>query len=208
MTLTNEQYERVARRLDGEPVELTPSERSVADEVRRSEAGLAGLLDACPPPAAIDAAGQRALLAQVHADEAALAPLLDADVPREAVARAHRRAVAALARPQRRLMRIAAAAASVAAAAAVLLVVAVWNEAPGPGPGGGATIASPPARVPVEVIVASVAGPSDPAVDLVAGEIDALEADMLASARPAPVDMGLDQLEQALEDLCVEELLR
>lgn len=104
-------------------------------------------------------------------------------------------------------MRIAQAAASVAAAAAVLLVVAVWNETTTPDRGG-TKVASPPARVPVEVIVASVTGPSDPAVELVAGEINALEADMLASARPAPVDMGIDQLEQALEDLCVEELLR
>ena len=45
MNLTEEQYARVARWLDGQDVELSIEERAAAEEVRRGEADLAVVLD-------------------------------------------------------------------------------------------------------------------------------------------------------------------
>ena len=204
MMLTDEQYERIARWLDGERIPLTDAERAAADEVRRDESAVAPLLDA-PPPAAGAVAGavQQVMLAEIRRDESAVGRLLDAPVPSGVFQRVHRRVIAELARPQRRLMRLGTAAASVAAAAAILLAVAVWPETPHilPIP----SVAS--AAVPVEVIADSVRAPEDLAVDLLAGEIERLEAEMLASAQPAPMDMGIDQVEAALEGFWLDDPL-
>ena len=204
MMLTDEQYERIARWLDGERIPLTDAERAAADEVRRDESAVASLLDARPPAGgAVAGAVQQAMLAEIRRDESAVGRLLDAPVPSGVFQRVHRRVIAELARPQRRLMRLGTAAASVAAAAAILLAVAVWPEAPRilPIP----SVAS--AAVPVEVIADSVRAPEDLAVDLLAGEIERLEAEMLASARPAPMDMGIDQVEAALEGFWLDDPL-
>lgn len=197
MNLTDEQLERIGRFLDGEALDLTDAERAVAEQVRRDEADLGGLLDVALPEQTGPRALQLALTAEVRRDEALLGPLLDAPVPPGTMQRVHRRVLAELARPQRRLLRIGSAAAAVAAAAAILLVVALLprqpaREAP-------IRAALPQAPVPVDVIVASVQEPRDLAVDLLAEEIDQLEAEILASGPPAPVDLGIDQLQGALE---------
>ena len=49
MTDNDRQYERVARFLDGDPIELTDQEREIAEELQGDEAALVGRLDAAPP---------------------------------------------------------------------------------------------------------------------------------------------------------------
>jgi len=53
MNFDDRQYERVARWLDGESVELTEAERQLAAEIRAGEAALAGRLDVELPSAAL-----------------------------------------------------------------------------------------------------------------------------------------------------------
>jgi len=59
MEPNDQQYERIARWLDGEPVELTDEERSVAEEIRRSEGELGTILPATPPAKAMIRARRR-----------------------------------------------------------------------------------------------------------------------------------------------------
>ena len=59
MELTERQYERIARRLDGEAVELDADERAVADEMHSLEAMLGGALDVEVPRAALQRAERR-----------------------------------------------------------------------------------------------------------------------------------------------------
>jgi hypothetical protein len=59
MTVNEESYERVARRLDGEEIALSPEERALAEEIARDEAALADSLDVRAPQAAIDRARRR-----------------------------------------------------------------------------------------------------------------------------------------------------
>lgn len=61
MTYEPEQYERVARYLDGEPVELSQAERELAETLRADEARLA-VFDA-PVPAAAMARAERRMIA-------------------------------------------------------------------------------------------------------------------------------------------------
>ncbi len=209
MMLTNEQYERIGRYLDGEKLPLSEAERGVARQIRDDETRVAGMLGAAVPAGAVARTRQGLLLAQIRRDEAALANLLDAPVPPQTFQRVHRRVVAELARPQRRLVRIGAAAASVAAAAAVLLV-AVLSTTQLNRDKHSEVAAGPELRtVPVEVISASVEEPRDVAVELLAREIDQLEYDILAAAPPAEVEMGIDQVERALEEfwLDLDEML-
>ena len=45
MDLNNEQYEQIARKLDGSEVSLTPQEQAVVEDIIRDENWLAGKLD-------------------------------------------------------------------------------------------------------------------------------------------------------------------
>jgi hypothetical protein len=198
MTLTNEQYERIARHLDGEDVRLTAEERAAADEIRGDERRLGSRLDVSIPPGAAAHLARPALLAEIHRDEAAIGRLLDADVPPETLARVHRRVVAALASPRRRLMRIGGVAAALAAAAVVLLAVTLATTWVVPPPPEG--VADAVKSIPVEVIAESVRAPMDADVDLLAREIDQLEYEVLAATPPAVMDVGIDQIQQALEE--------
>ncbi|HUS48147.1 MAG TPA: hypothetical protein VM098_08505 [Phycisphaerae bacterium] len=58
-TLNEEQYERVARWLDGEKVKLTPPEQDATEEICRTEADLASALDAASRQASMDRARRR-----------------------------------------------------------------------------------------------------------------------------------------------------
>jgi len=64
--LNEEQYERIARWLDGEDLELSAAERGAAEEIRRAEAGLAQALKVSAPPAAINRARRRIIAAMAH----------------------------------------------------------------------------------------------------------------------------------------------
>ena len=63
MMLTDEQYERIARHLDGEEVALSAPERAVAAEIRGDERRLSSRLDASIPPDAAAHLARPALLA-------------------------------------------------------------------------------------------------------------------------------------------------
>lgn len=53
------QFERIARWLDGEQVELTPQQREAAEDIRRDEAALRAELDVPVPSAMMDRARRR-----------------------------------------------------------------------------------------------------------------------------------------------------
>lgn len=59
MELNDQQYQRVARYLDGEPVQLDGAEQTAADEIRQAGQMLAPMLAATPPEGAVDHAGRR-----------------------------------------------------------------------------------------------------------------------------------------------------
>ncbi|MCD4824999.1 MAG: hypothetical protein K8S55_10340 [Phycisphaerae bacterium] len=65
MNMTDEQYERIARYLDGEEVSppLSAEELAVAEEIGQAETKLTGLLDVALPAAAEDRAKRRAVAA-------------------------------------------------------------------------------------------------------------------------------------------------
>jgi len=69
MELSDKKYRRVARWLDGEPVELTDSERSIAEEISRADLDLTGAFEVPPPDRARERASRhlRAALAPVPA---------------------------------------------------------------------------------------------------------------------------------------------
>jgi len=59
MELDDRQYKRVARWLDGESVELTDAERSVAEEICRADLRLAGAFEVAPTRRATERAVRR-----------------------------------------------------------------------------------------------------------------------------------------------------
>jgi hypothetical protein len=207
MNLTEQQYERVARYLDGQDLALSADERALCDEIAGDEGMLA-------PALAVSARQSQGgirrakVLVEIGLHENAMGGILDVGVPAEAMDRAWRRTQAALARPQRRLFGVAAAAASIAAAAAVLLVMTMIAEQP-VRPTTPNVAATPKAdrAAAAEVYLASVSAAQDPVISFLAAEIDQLEADVLASAPPAPVDIGLDQAERAIEEFWLDDVI-
>lgn len=63
MLWNDEQYERVARWLDGDAVELTAAESALAEEIRAEEARLGDALQAAPPMVAMARARVRMIAA-------------------------------------------------------------------------------------------------------------------------------------------------
>ena len=208
MKLTDEQYERIGRFLDGEAVALDEAQRVVAEQLRSDEARLGERLAVTIPGATLQRAGEQVLIANIRSDEQALAARLNAPVPPGTFQRVHRRVVAQLARPQRRLTWVTAAAASIAVAAAVLLAVTLWpvRRAPETPVEIGRDFKPPILRaVPVEIIAASIAEPEDVAMDLLADEVDQLEVEMIAAAPPMAMDMGIDQIQRDLEEFWLDD---
>ena len=197
MNLTERQYERIARCLDGEAVALSADEQAACDEIAADQAQLATVLSA-PAEASREVLRQTGVLAQIGMQEKLLGEMLDVDVPQAAIDRAWGRTQTAIARPRRILLRLGAVAASVAIAAGVLLTLTLI----GPQPGGPV---APTAQA--EAYVASVVAVQDPAIELLAAEIDQLEAEVLASVPPASLDIGLDQAERAIEEFWLDDML-
>jgi hypothetical protein len=211
MNLTEQQYERVARYLDGQDLVLSPDEQAACDEIAGDEGLLAPAL-AVPAEESLAGIRQAKVLVEIGIQENALCGILDVDVPTEAINRAWRRTRSALARPQRRLLGIASAAASIASAAAVLLVMTMISEQPGrPTTANNVAAApnsAPPSRAAMaDAYLASVLAARDPVMNFLAAEIDQLEADVVASAPPAPVDIGLDQAEMAVEEFWLDDAI-
>ena len=65
-SMTEGQYERLARWLDGEDVQLTEAERIAADSIRRDETDLYGRLDAAPRRGAMARARRRMTASLAH----------------------------------------------------------------------------------------------------------------------------------------------
>ena len=65
MQLTEEQYQRIARYLDAESVELTDAEMTAAEEIRQGELALGGMLPVHPSPKGM-ARVRRQMLAELH----------------------------------------------------------------------------------------------------------------------------------------------
>ena len=150
-------------------------------------------------------ADERAAAEQIRRAEAELAARLACEAPRAAMDRARRRMLAELARPARRrpdgtrLRYIAAA----AAAAAIVLGVMLFR---GPGPQGPQTPVALP-NLPTDTLVAEALKSGSADLDLLAGEIDAFEVDLLASGWPAAADPagGLDELEHEIDEFWMEQ---
>ena len=154
---------------------------------------------------------QAKVLVEIGIQENALGGILDVDVPTEAMDRAWRRTQAALAKPQRRLLGIAAAAASIAAAAVLLVMTMISEQPRRPTTANNVAAApkpAPPSRSAMaDAYLASVWAARDPVMNFLAAEIDQLEADVVASAPPAPVDIGLDQAEMAVEEFWLDDAI-
>ena len=58
-----------------------------------------------------------------------------------------------------------------------------------------------------DAYLASVWAAQDPVINFLAAEIDQLEADVVASAPPAPVDIDLDQAERAVEEFWLDDAI-
>lgn len=197
MNLTEQQYERIARRLDGEAVALSAGEQAACAEIAADEARLARALS-ISAEAGSEVLRQTEILAQIGMQEKLLGEMLDVDVPQIAIDKAWERTQTATARSQRTLFRVGAIAASIAIAAGVMLTLTLIGSQQG-GP------AAPAAQA--EAYVASVVAAQDPAIELLAAEIDQLEAEVLASAPPASLDIGLDQAERAIEEFWLDDML-
>lgn len=174
MEMTEKQYERIARWLDGQEVTLNEAERIVADEIGR--------------------------------DERMLASAVPADAPREALGRACRRMAAELARPTRRLW-IGRFAAAAAAAAAIIVVAALLTTTP---PLRDPLPPKPPgpvmADVSIETLIEEMEESLRPGVvvQLLAGELEAIEADMLVTAEIGDMDLQINAIEDEFDDILLD----
>jgi len=59
MAPTHDDYERIGRFLDGEPLTLTPEQKLLADEILQAERALGTKLDAAPPAGSLHRIGAR-----------------------------------------------------------------------------------------------------------------------------------------------------
>jgi mevalonate pyrophosphate decarboxylase len=116
-------------------------------------------------------------------------------------------------------MRLGMAAASAAAVAAALLLAFALDLRP-PNPRKAAQLAAAAVArahangqksfwaVPLEVLTASLQEHRDPAIEMVAQEIDELAADMVATAEPSDLgmDRGIDQIQRAVEEFWTDDV--
>jgi len=142
---------------------------------------------------------ERAAAGEFRRDEEALESMLPAFVPDKTMARARRRMVGALGRPGRLSRRLALGVGTAAAAAILIAAVAIW-------------LRSTPTRAPekltnatellVEVYSDSYA---DVDLDLLAEELEYLEAEMVVSRSGDSIETELDDLERSLEMFWLED---
>ena len=171
MTMNDEQYQRIARWLDGADVLLSEAELAAADEIVRGER--------------------------------TLAPLMPADVPHEVLARASRRMTAELLRPARRLWIRRAAAAAAAAAAIIVLAILLNQGTPPPAKLPTRAPGVEMADMPIETLVEQMEAATRPGVvvELLAGELRSIEADMLVTAEMGGVDLKINAMEDEFDDI-------
>ncbi len=163
MKINKEQYERIARHLDGGDIRLDGAERKLSDQIRRDEL-LLGALDVGPPA--------------------------------RAMARARRRMIAAVARPGGRMRWLRYVVGIEAAAVAALLLVAVTLAMVSTGTVGPRT----PVVVPTSVFVASTESLAQGDLEVLARQIDELEAEIVASLPISYGDLEIELLEREVQD--------
>lgn len=163
MKISREQYERVARHLDGGDIRLDGAERKLSDQIRRDER-LLGVLDVEPPA--------------------------------RAMARARRRMIAALARPGGRLRWLRYVVGIESAAVAALLLVAVTLA----GISTGLVGRRGPVVVPTSVFIASTESLAQGDLEVLARQIDELEAEIAASLPISHGDLEIELLERDIQD--------
>jgi len=176
MNMNDEQYERIARYLDGEEISppLNVEELATAEEIGKAETKLTGLLDVTLPAAAED--------------------------------RAKRRAIAAMAGRRRisRVGRAFGVGLSIASAAAVLLfAVNIWRDSFGPQPQESPT---PVVSTNVWVKAMQAGDDDDFAIelDILAEQLDTEEAEIvdltIADSSPATgFDNGVEYLQESVD---------
>ena len=150
-------------------------------------------------------AAERAAAEQIRRAEVELAARIAYDAPRAAMDRARRRMLAELARPGRRRVARFGYVAAVAAAAAIVLAVTLFRVFRGRGPERPQTPVALP-NLPTDTLVAEALKSGSADLDLLAGEIDALEVDLLAAGWPVAADpaAGLDELEHEIDEFWME----
>jgi len=145
-------------------------------------------------------AAELAVAEDIRQAEQAVGGMLDVPVPPGAMDRARRRVWAELARRRRLVVRFAWPAAAVAAA--ILLAVAVSVLTPT------RPVEQPPAvaEISAELIGELYAGGAQNIdLDLIAVELDELEADIMVSAPCKVFDVEIDSLQQSVDRFWLEE---
>jgi len=141
---------------------------------------------------------ERDLSEEIRRDERLLAAF-DVAPPARAMARARRRMIAALGRVRTRLLWLRRVVGVESAAVAALLLVAVTLSIVSTGP----PRRTRPAAVPTSVLLAPVVDPAEDDLDILAGQLDELEADMVALltiSRPE-----IDSLERDIQDFLMND---
>lgn len=198
MEWTERQYERLARWLDGESVELSVLEQAQARAIERQEQSSGAMLDVQAPQASLDRV--RAKMMQALAQESDQAARLQL-----------------VGKPIRRTWpRVWKIGVSLAAAAAIVLAVVIgWQMML---PGGPQVIQTaknspsgknqnpPPRMASVDVTLPLLPSevPGDPKIELLAREIDETTAEFYAPVMPAPVDVRIDAIQNAVDEFWTE----
>ena len=174
MSMNETHYERIARWLDGQDVTLSAAERAVADEIRRGEEMLASL-----------AGG---------------------DWPRKAHDRASRRMAAELARPRRLWIGRSVAAAAVAAAIITIALMLPTGPVAPPKPTGNGTGTPLMADVSIETLIEEMEESVRPGVvvELLAGELESIEVDMLVTAEVGEAEFEIGVMEDEFESILLD----
>jgi len=148
---------------------------------------------------------ERAVAEEVRRDERMLASAAGGDWPRKAFERASRRMTAELARPRRLWIgRFAATAAAAAAIVAIALLLPTGPHTPTTLTDGGEGTSTAP--VPIETLVEQMEESVRPpvVVELLAGELESLEADVVVSAEIGPMELEINAMEVEFERILLD----
>ena len=148
---------------------------------------------------------ERAVADEIRRDEQMLASSAGGDWPREALVRASRRMTAELARPRRLWVgRFVAAAAAAAAIIAIAILLPTGPVAPVEQTGNGSGTAM--ADVPIETLIEEMEESIRPGVvvELLAGELESIEADMVVSAEIGPTELDINAMEYEYEKILLD----
>ncbi len=180
MALNERQDERVARHLDGEPVELTGEELDAAREIVAAEEALAPRLDASPPPQTLHRTARRLGAATSGGSGA------------------------------RRWIGVAAAAAAVAIVALGVWLARPGGAPEDDRPDAPVTRApvKPYTRVPDELAAEVLTRDIDADLDVLDEQMDRIESELVLteSASEAETQLDLERLEQEIEDYAADPL--